>query len=77
MPNSPASGNYRYNNGFWAKDIYVNAVCATQDWVSFASGYGGILVAFLPTDATYMYFSDDGEVQQWAEAAQEADSISC
>jgi hypothetical protein len=69
----PQSG-YRYNNGFWAKDIGAEVGCAGPLWVPFMSGYGGITVLLLPNGVVYYYFSDDEDFA-WLEAARAADSI--
>jgi hypothetical protein len=61
---------YKYNNGFWA--LPLNNSC--QRWVPFMSGYGGIIVALLPTGPSYYYFSDNGQYN-WYSALVESDHL--
>jgi hypothetical protein len=65
---------YRYNNGFWAKDVSTDVGCEEPLWVPFMSGYGGITVLLLPNGIIYYYFSDNDEFA-WLEALRAADSI--
>lgn len=67
-----------YNNGVWAIHAYDGyAACPSgpnREWVPFASGYGGITIAFIPNGMTYAYFSDD-DVFEHQIAEEEAEAI--
>lgn len=71
-----SSAGFRYNNGFWAKQLtpaeFPQYSCSF--WVPFMSGYGGITVAMLPNGATYYYFSDNDEFA-WYTAVHEANKL--
>jgi hypothetical protein len=69
----PLAG-YRYNNGFWARNIKSVLGCATDVWVPFMSGFGGITVLLLPNDTAYYLFSDN-DTFAWLKAAQESHAI--
>lgn len=66
--------NFKYNNGFWAHEIKANVGCASDVWVPFMSGYGGISVLLLPNGTTYYMFSDD-DTYLWMKAAVESHRI--
>jgi hypothetical protein len=66
--------DYRYNNGFWAHNARTGLGCASDTWIPFMSGYGGITVLLLPNDTVYYYFSDN-DTYLWMEAAGEAAKI--
>jgi hypothetical protein len=65
---------FRYNNGFWAWNAQSALACGHPVWIPFMSGFGGIIVAFMPNGLTYYYFSDGGEYR-WARAARAADRL--
>ncbi|GAB3031237.1 choice-of-anchor D domain-containing protein [Bowmanella dokdonensis] len=66
---------FKYNNGFWARDVSDNITdCNQPPWVPFMSGYGGITVLILPNNSLYYYFSDDDSFV-WMDAAVEAHQI--
>ena len=67
--------NYRYNNGFWAKDMAAENICTNPTYIPLMSGYGGITVAMFPNDITYYYFSDNDEFN-YALAAEEINAMS-
>lgn len=69
----PLAG-YRYNNGFWARNIKSVLGCPTDVWVPFMSGFGGITVLLLPNDTAYYVFSDN-DTFAWLRAAQESHAI--
>ncbi len=66
--------NFRYNNGFWAWNAQTALDCPHPVWVPFMSGFGGIVVAFMPNGVTYYYFSDGGEYR-WARAVRAANRL--
>ena len=70
----PLAGGYRYNNGFWARNIQANLGCAHEVWVPFMSGYGGISVLLLPNGTVYYYFGDNSTFY-WMDAALEASKV--
>ncbi|MGY1458000.1 hypothetical protein ACW5F0_05040 [Luteimonas sp. A534] len=51
---------YRYQHGFWARDLQPELGCAAPTWVPFMSGFGGITVAMLPNGVTWYNVADDG-----------------
>ncbi len=69
------SPGFRYNNGFWARDIAQEMGCPGELWVPFMSGYGGITVLLMPNGISYYVFSDNGTFE-WIEAAREAHAMS-
>lgn len=74
-PGLTPKANYRYNNGFWAKDMSAENICTNQTYIPLMSGYGGITVAMFPNDITYYYFSDNDEFN-YALAADEINGMS-
>ncbi len=64
----------RYNNGFWAYNAQGPLHCATPVWIPFLSGFGGNIVALMPTGVTYYYFSDGNDFR-WARAVVAANAI--
>lgn len=74
-PGLTPKANYRYNNGFWAKDMSAENICTNQTYIPLMSGYGGITVAMFPNDITYYYFSDNDEFN-YALAADEINDMS-
>jgi len=64
-------GNFRYNNGVYAWNIAEYLGCRKPAWIPFMAGYGGIVVAMLPSGIVYYYVSDGGEFR-WARAVAEA-----
>jgi hypothetical protein len=71
---SAAQTGFRYNNGFWAKDMGDLLVCETAVWLPFMTGYGGINVVLMPNNTVYYYFSDGGKFS-WYNAAKASHSI--
>ena len=51
----------RYNNGVWAYKLESREPEANPTWITQMRGYGGIIVAMLPNEASYYYFSDGGQ----------------
>lgn len=54
--------NFRYQHGFWARNLQQALGCARPTWVPFMSGFGGILVVLLPNGAIWYSVADDGEL---------------
>ena len=48
-----------YKTGFWGIEVSEQLNCATETWIPFMSGYGGISVALLPNGTVYYHFSDN------------------
>jgi hypothetical protein len=69
-----ASRELSYANGFWAWNAQRTFNCHQPVWVPLMLGYGGIVVALLPTGTAYYYFSDGGSFK-WQVAAAEAFKI--
>jgi hypothetical protein len=51
---------YRYQHGFWARDLQAELGCAQPTWVPFMSGFGGITVAMLANGVAWYNIADDG-----------------
>lgn len=66
--------NYRYQHGFWARDVASLIGCPRPVWVPFLSGFGGISVVLFPNGISY-YAVSDGGVYDWASAATAAHRI--
>ena len=64
----------RYNNGFRSFDISSYVGCEQPVWVVVLSGFGGIIVAIMPNDTVYYYFSD-GDVHRYLSAVRESHRI--
>ena len=61
----------RYNNGFRSFDVSSYIGCDEPVWVVVLSGFGGIIVAVMPNDTAYYYFSD-GDVTRYLAAVRES-----
>jgi hypothetical protein len=64
----------RYNNGFRSFDVSSYIGCDAPVWVVVLSGFGGIIVAVMPNDTAYYYFSD-GDVHRYLAAVRESHRI--
>ncbi len=64
----------RYNNGFRSFDVSGYLGCDEPAWVVVLSGFGGIIVAIMPNDTVYYYFSD-GNVHRYLHAVRESHKI--
>jgi hypothetical protein len=64
----------RYNNGFRSFDVSGYLECDEPVWVVVLSGFGGIIVAVMPNDTVYYYFSD-GNVHRYMHAIRESHRI--
>jgi CubicO group peptidase (beta-lactamase class C family) len=51
---------YRYQHGFWARDLQPELGCAQPTWVPFMSGFGGITVAMFANGVAWYNVADDG-----------------
>ena len=54
--------NFRYQHGFWARNLQAELACEEPTWVPFMSGFGGILIVMLPNGAIWYSAADDGEL---------------
>lgn len=61
--------SFRYQNGFWARNVASIVGCPGEVWVPFLSGYGGVSVVLFPNGVTYWVVSD-GHDHSWVEAAR-------
>jgi hypothetical protein len=72
----PSPNTRRYARGFWGKQMttaeFPDYSCSF--WVSFMVGYGGNIVALLPSGAVYYVFSDGMEFP-WVDAVHEIDKL--
>ena len=70
-------GEYRYKNGFWARDVQRLLGCEQATWIPFMSGFGGISVVLFPNGTVYYNFADDGLVASfdWGRAALELQKL--
>lgn len=50
---------YRYQHGFWARNLQAELGCAGPTWVPFMSGFGGITVAIFPNGSAWYNVADD------------------
>lgn len=63
-----------YNNGFRSFDVSEYLGCGEPVWVVVLSGFGGIIIAIMPNDTAYYYFSD-GNVTRYLHAVRESHKI--
>ncbi|MEO8459349.1 MAG: serine hydrolase [Dokdonella sp.] len=54
--------SYRYQHGFWARNLQKELGCDKPTWVPFMSGFGGINVVMFPNGATWYNIADDGKL---------------
>jgi len=52
--------NYRYQHGFWARNVKPDLACGNDTWVPFLSGFGGITMAIFPNGVAWYNVADDG-----------------
>ncbi|MGB3393268.1 MAG: serine hydrolase [Stenotrophomonas sp.] len=52
--------NFRYQHGFWARDLQTELGCTQPAWVPFMSGFGGITVAMFRNGVAWYNVADDG-----------------
>ena len=52
--------NFRYQHGFWARNVQNEIGCKNPTWVPFMSGFGGITVALFPNGVVWYNIADDG-----------------
>ena len=53
---------YRYQHGFWARNLQKELRCEKPTWIPFMSGFGGINVVMFPNGATWYSIADDGKL---------------
>ncbi len=66
--------DYRYQHGFWARNVAGVIGCGHEVWVPFMSGFGGITVAIMPNDVTFFYYGDDQQFD-WTQAIKVSNTI--
>lgn len=66
--------HFRYQHGFWARDVQPLLGCAHPTWVPFMSGYGGLSVVLFPNGSVYYNVADDGKLASfdWGKVTAEA-----
>lgn len=66
--------HFRYQHGFWARNVQPLLGCAHPTWVPFMSGYGGLSVVLFPNGSIYYNVADDGKLASfdWAKVTAEA-----
>jgi len=69
--------DFRYQLGFWARDVASVAGCTSPTWVPFMSGFGGISVVMYPNGVVYYNVSDSGSAAafDWSPSAPVARAI--
>lgn len=53
---------YRYQHGFWARNMQKELGCDQPTWIPFMSGFGGINVTIFPNGATWYNIVDGGKL---------------
>lgn len=69
--------DFRYQLGFWARNIAGLIGCKRSVWVPFMSGYGGISVVMYPNGVVYYNVSDSGSPSafNWDPSAAVANTL--
>lgn len=52
--------DYRYQHGFWARNLQDALDCESPQWTPFLSGFGGVTVVPFANGATWYNVADDG-----------------
>jgi hypothetical protein len=73
-PGLVAATDTRYNNGFWAYNVKTSLGCASDKYVPFMSGFGGISVVLMPNNTVYYMFNDNSQFL-WVDAVKESAKI--
>jgi hypothetical protein len=70
--------NFKYKNGFWARNLRTDLACAHDTWVPFMSGFGGISVVLFANGVAYYNFAEDGLSASfdWTNPAKEVNKMS-
>lgn len=65
---------FRYQHGFWARNVQPLLGCTHPTWVPFMSGYGGLSVVLFPNGSIYYNVADDGKLASfdWGKVTAEA-----
>lgn len=65
---------FRYQHGFWARDLQAELGCERPAWTPFMSGFGGITVAMFANGVAWYSVADDGQLASidFAAPAREA-----
>ncbi|MGH8234475.1 MAG: serine hydrolase [Rhodanobacteraceae bacterium] len=63
--------DFRYQLGFWARDVAPITGCHKPTWIPFMSGFGGISVVLYPNGIVYYNVADSGspEAFNWGPSA--------
>lgn len=66
--------DFRYQLGFWARDVAPLLGCKNPTWVPFMSGFGGISVVMYPNGVIYYNVADSGSAKafDWGKTASQA-----
>lgn len=69
--------DFRYQLGFWARNVGPIAGCTAPTWVPFMSGFGGISVVMYPNGVVYYNVSDSGSAAafDWSASAPVARQV--
>jgi CubicO group peptidase (beta-lactamase class C family) len=68
---------FRYQLGFWARDVAPLLGCKAPTWVPFMSGFGGLSVVLYPDGVVYYNVADSGSARafDWGPSAAVANRI--
>lgn len=68
---------FRYQLGFWARNVAPVLGCAKPLWIPFMSGFGGLSVVLFPNGIVYYNVSDSGTARafDWSRPAQVVNRI--
>lgn len=68
---------FRYQLGFWARNVAALVGCRAPVWVPFMSGFGGISVVMYPNGVVYYNVSDSGSAAafDWGKTAGEVQKL--
>lgn len=69
--------DFRYQLGFWARNVAPLVGCKAPEWVPFMSGFGGISVVMYPDGIVYYNVSDSGSAAafDWGKTAAEVQEL--
>src|SRR3546814_7462691 len=68
--------HFRYQHGFWARNVQPLLGCARPTWVPFMSGYGGLSVVLFPNGSIYYNVADNGRSEEHTSELQSLMRIS-
>lgn len=69
--------DFRYQLGFWARNVASLVGCKAPVWVPFMSGFGGISVVMYPNGVVYYNVSDSGSAAafDWGKTATQVQKL--